>query len=256
VITILCHLNLNFGDLLNFPLFGHYLKGRKFQVSVWQHASFVDEIYLGIGTLPGFHLSREWFEGKKVTLLGTGTRYFDDKWEGLEWQGFTRGKLSEQKLGLPGMGDLGLLVDRVFPSKGKDDYTLIELDHLFVNGYSPTIPDVPNPRLLMTVRAVTSVGVHGTYKLIAKARYVITDRLHIACAAESAHVPWVIYDHGKGGLTAVPKKFEDWASVIGKEQFIVHDFKDVLKVEENTDFETSEKQKSELEKALYENISG
>jgi len=255
VIHIICHLNLNFGDLLNFPLFYHYVRGAK--ISVWQFVQPLDEVYLGIGTLPDLHLTREWFEGKKVTLLGTGTRNFDDKWEGLNLQGFTRGTLSEKKLGLPGLGDLGLLIDRVFPRpKQKDDYTLIELDHLFINGVVPTISDVPNPKILLTIRAITTVGVSGVYKLIAGARYVVTDRLHIAVAAESAEVPWVIYDHQQGGLTSVPRKFEDWASTIGKEKFIIYDLRDVGMVEENTDFERSAKQKYELEKALYEAVSG
>jgi hypothetical protein len=258
MINILCHLNLNFGDLLNFPLFYHYIRGgHQCKVSVWQYANPIDDVYLGIGTLPDFHLPREWFEGKRVTLLGTGTRYFDKKWEGLDLRGFVRGTLSEKKLGLPGVGDMGLLIDRVFTRpKQRDDYTLVELDHLFALGISPIVRDIPNPKILPTVRAVTTVGISGVYKLIAGARYVVADRLHVAMAAESACVPWVIYDHQEGGLVSVPRKFEDWASTIGKEKFIIYDLRDVGKVEENTDFQRSANQKYELEKALYEAISG
>jgi hypothetical protein len=257
LITIVCHLNLNFGDLLNYPIFQHYVKGVKYRVIPWQALGDIDEVYLGIGTLPGFHLPREWFEGKKVTLLGTGTRYFDDEWGGLNWNGFVRGSLSEKKLGLPGIGDLGLLSDRVFTRpKQREDYTLVELDHLWINGVTPTVRDVPNPQMMQTVRAVATIGTYGIFRLIAGARYVVTDRLHFAITAESVGVPWVIYDHNQGGLPAVPHKFKDWTSTIGKEKFIIYDLDDTGIVEENTDFEKSSKRKYELEKALYENIFG
>ena len=253
MIKIGYRLNLNLGDLLNFPIFHYYLEDKQFLIISLEYLKKEKEIYLGIGTLPDLHLPYDWFRDKQVTLLGTGTRYFDQKWTGLNLKGFARGKLSEQKLGLPGLGDLGLLADRVFGRTDlKTDVTLAEFDHLIMTNHQLPQMDLPNIKLISTVRSIVTIGTMGIYKLIHTSRYVVTDRLHFAVLAEASEVPWVIYDHGEGGLTAVPQKFIDWASTIGKEKFVVTKPEDIGIVIENTDFEQSARQKDILEKALYE----
>ena len=244
---ILCfHHIQNYGDFLN-VMFFRKLFGREI--------CFVDcktiaeiprdtRVYMGVGTLIGYILPDDFFLGRKITFLGTGavarvrsTEFFR------QCNGFTRGPLSETVTGIAAGGDPFLLLDRVldFRRKQTDNSTAA-----FVNKYNRVFHlRLPKPTLHKSI-AHDVQAVFQIYEILAKSRYVVTDRLHIAVTAESMHIPWVLWNHRQGDLADHSEKFLDWAQGVKKAAFIVTQESDLSKVVENTDFEVSEMQKDAL----------
>jgi FkbM family methyltransferase len=225
----------NFGDLLNIPILRHYFGDIEFKNEIWPHS----RVLVGIGTLIGYIVPDEWYLDKDVTFLGTGSRDTGKKVD-LKAKGFVRGKLTEQKTGLPALGDIGILVDRIYN---------IDMERRGIG----VCLDKTDKRLSFGEYFTAWVGESDLYnvcKNIASREYVITDKLHVAVAAESYHVPWVLVNHGDKTLSRTPDKFRDWAEMIGKERFIIKDLDDWEIVKGNTDFTESEKQKVILDAEL------
>lgn len=244
---ILCfHHIQNYGDFLN-VMFFRKLFGREI--------CFVDckaiaeippdvRVFMGVGTLIGYILPDQFFRDRKITFLGTGavarvrsTEFFR------ACDGFTRGLLSETVTGIKAGGDPFILLDRVldFRRKEADDTTAA-----FVNKYNRVFHvQLPKPALYKSA-AQDAQSVAQIYEILAKSRYVVTDRLHIAVTAESMHVPWVLWNHRQGDLADHSEKFLDWAQQVKKADFIVTEEKDLSKVVQNTNFEVSESQKPRI----------
>jgi len=200
---------------------------------------------VGAGTLVGYTMPTEWYLDKDITFLGTGSRNAEEK-VNIPAKGFTRGKLTEEKTGIEALGDIALLIDRVYgvPTT-KRDKTGIVLDKTDKELQT----DLPN-QLCFTADGLSVSRLPEMYNRIAGCQYIITDRLHVAVVAESLHIPWVLWNHGDKTLSRTPHKFVDWAGMIGKERFVVEDIANIDTIKENTDFSASEKQKDILETAI------
>jgi len=244
---ILCfHHIQNYGDFLNVVYFRE-LFGRDICFVDCKAIAEVPpdvRVFMGVGTLIGYILPDHFFKGRKITFLGTGAvaRVRSTEFFGA-CNGFTRGPLSETVTGITAGGDPFLLLDRVlaFRRKQTEDSTAA-----FVNKYNRVFHlRLPKPTLhKSTVHGFQ--GITEIQQILAKSRYVVTDRLHIAVTAESMHIPWVLWNHRQGDLADHSEKFLDWAQGVKKARFIVTEEKDLSKVVENTDFEVSEAQKDPL----------
>lgn len=235
----------NYGDLLNIPIFKHYCGAEVLPYQQMEDGKG----FMGIGTLAGYVIPDEWFDNREITFLGTGG--VGTKLKG-KHKGFARGEISAAKLGVPCVGDVGLLIDRVFNGEiARVDRTAVVLDKTPVAPLATRIftalseNDLPLPCAF----SAFNTSVPEVYGFIAKARYVITDRLHVATTAEALKIPWLIFNHGNGDLAKTPDKFLDWADTIDKGRFVVNPL-EVGLIKENTDFEKSEIQKDRLEKEL------
>jgi len=236
----------NFGDLLNVPILTHYLgEGVEFT-----HPAEIKpgrRIIVGIGTLVDYLTAPEWFIGKDITFMGTGSSKKDVKIN-IPAKGFVRGKLTEAKIGVKALGDIGILIDRVFGAPNTErDKTGIVLDKT-EKDVQIDLPDQDR----FTAQGISASQLLGVYLRIARCKYIITDRLHVASTAEALHIPWIIWNHGDGDLKRTPDKFADWAGMIGKERFVIKDMADFGIIKENTDFSASEEQKDILEAAIQE----
>jgi hypothetical protein len=253
---ILCfHHIQNYGDFLNIFFFRKLFGEEVCFVDCKTIATIPPDVrvFMGIGTLIGYILPDHFFNGRKITFLGTGAvarvrsnEFFHT------CSGFTRGLLSETVTGIKAGGDPFLLLDRLldFRRKETEDTTAA-----FVNKYNRIFHvQLPKPTLFKS--AVQDIqGVLQIYEIMAKARYVVTDRLHIAVTAESMHVPWVLWNHRQGDLADHSEKFLDWAQHVKKADFIVTEEKDLSKVVQNNNFEISEGQKPQLLELLRNTVN-
>lgn len=240
----------NYGDFLN-VLFFRKLFDREICFIDCKTIAEVPpdvRVFMGVGTLIGYILPDRFFKGRKITFLGTGavarvrsTEFFR------ACNGFTRGLLSQTVTGIRAGGDPFLLLDRVLDFRRKD---IDDCTAAFVNKYNRVFHvKLPKPALHMsTVR--DAQGITAVYEVLARSRYVVTDRLHIAVTAESMHVPWVLWNHRQGDLADHSEKFLDWAQQVGKAEFVVTEEGDLSKVTQNTNFEVSEGQKDSLLETL------
>lgn len=244
----------NFGDCFNLSVMP-YLFGDDCHLYHWRGLP-EGKIYLGLGTLVDYMIRLGWLRDRDVTLLGTGTNNFGTP-AGKEFKGFARGELSAKRLGVKAVGDLGILMERVYGvSSGKDDRVLFTLGEKkttedmddYLKGLAPVCPYDCNV-------AMSIGGAIGTYRDIATSKYIVTDKLHYAVAAEASRIPWVIYNHREGTLFEQPLRYYDWADMIGKSKFIIDDLSHVGIIEDNTNFDRSEQQKDELERSVKELIS-
>jgi len=236
----------NFGDLLNIPILKHYFGGGLKFLTI-NEIKPKSKVLVGAGTLIGYTMPTDWYLDKDITFLGTGSRNAEEK-VSIPAKGFTRGKLTEGKTGVKALGDIGILIDRVYGVPDtKRDRTGIVLDKTD----KEVQVDLPNPdRFTAHKLAVTQLP--EMYNRIAGCQYIITDRLHVAVVAESLHISWILWNHGDKTLSRTPDKFVDWAGMIGKERFVIEDIANLSIIKENTDFSASEKQKDTLESAIQE----
>lgn len=236
----------NFGDLLNVPLLNYYFEDSLDFVSCKEAGT--GKVLMGLGTLIDYIIPLEWFENREVVFLGTGSARPERHFTGAAG-GFVRGKLTEAKMGVKGLGDLGILIDRIygFPThKRKQTGMVIDKsgeDNLVVK------TNLPEPKML-TAYCKNVMQVRDLYDALAECDFIITDRLHVATTAEAIETPWLLWNHRRGDLIQTPDKFLDWAGMIGKERFVVDDLANVNIIYENTDFQRSKEQKQVLEDTL------
>jgi len=236
----------NFGDLLNIPLLNYYLDDTPEFISCKDVKP--GKVFMGLGTLIDYIIPLEWFNDKQVTFLGTGSAQKERIFTG-HAGGFVRGKLTEAKMGIKALGDLGILIDRIygFPARKRNE-TAVVIDK---SGESKlTInTSLPEPRMLTAV-CHNIMQIRDFYDALVSYDFILTDRLHVATTAEAVETPWIIWNHGRGDTAQTPDKFLDWAGMIGKERFIIDDLSQIDIIYENTDFTKSKEQKEILEDAL------
>lgn len=241
---IVMHPIPNYGDLINIPLLTHYLKATRF--TTYHKIPVGEKAIIGCGTLIDYIIPAKWFQERECTFVGTGANLFHQPIR-IKGKGFVRGWLSHQKTGLRPLGDIGLLVDRVFrPSPIKTGKTLLVIDKYLGEVESPLFEGAE----LGSLFPVSIPDLEAVFQKISEASHVITDRLHIAMTAEALGIPWVIWNHGKGDIAQTPYKFIDWAGTIGKERFCISRVEDLEIMETNTHFFISLKQKEALEEEL------
>jgi hypothetical protein len=235
----------NYGDALNIVVFPHFLGDIDF--IKYDEVQPGSTVFIGIGTLIGYIISKkiwqEWdYLGIVPICLGTGGIEYEDRI--ILKEGFVRGPLTASKTGLPAKGDPAMLLEDIWSARRQPDgSTLVIVDKSTL--------DVPNAKsLTATIDSIENIK--QLYNEIAKASYIITDRLHVATTAESLGIPWVIYKHGRGDISKTPDKFLDWATPLRKMKFIVENRDDIGIIEENIDFNESTQQKVELRKCLNE----
>lgn len=243
---VVIHHIINFGDLLNVPLLNYYF-GDSLEFVSYKEVG-TGKVFMGIGTLIDYIIPLEWFNNRKVVFLGTGSARMERHFIGSA-KGFVRGKLTEAKMGVRALGDLGILVDRIygFPArKRKQTAVVIDksgLDNLVIK------TGLPEPKM-MTAYCKNIMHVRDLYDALTECDFVITDRLHIASTAEAVETPWLIWNHQRGDTAQTPDKFLDWAGMIGKERFVIDNLDNVDIIYENTNFTRSREQKQILEDTL------
>lgn len=252
MVGLVWYKTINYGDYLNWIIPSLFTGG--FTLCHWGNAPEGETLYLGIGTLVDYIIPVEWFKKRDVILLGTGTNNFDKPFDA-KVRGFARGRLSGRRLGVDGVGDLGILIDRLFADKvERKDYLLLTFSNLKVTeDIISSVKDIARPRPYDATVGLVGYGIAGIYNAIAGSRYVVTDKLHSAMTAEATKTPWVIYDHPEVFLRHGPR-FQDWADTIGKSRFIISDLSQAHIIEENNNFEQSEKQKDKLIQRVKELI--
>ena len=236
----------NFGDLLNIPLLNYYFD----DMPEFESCKEVKpgKVFVGMGTLIDYIIPLDWFNDKQIVFLGTGSAQKEQNFTGPAG-GFVRGKLTETKMGVEALGDLGILIDRIygFPTKKRKQTAVVidksEESNLIIK------TTLPEPKML-TAYCKNIMQVRDFYDVVSSCDFIITDRLHVATTAEAIQTPWVIWNHGRGDLAQTPDKFLDWAGMIGKERFIIDDLSNINIIYENTDFTKSKEQKEILEDAL------
>lgn len=246
---------MNYGDSFNLSVMP-YLMGDRCQLFHWRATPSNIPVYLGIGTLIDYMIRLGWLRGREVILLGTGTNNFGTP-IGMSFGGFARGKLSAERLGVDAVGDLGILVDRVYgkPTKRDERLLLTMGEKHITNDIVDSLKCIsPNIARCDANVAMALGGARGTYEAIATSQYIVTDKLHYAMTAEAVGIPWLIYHHHEGTLFEQPLRFNDWADMIGKSQFIISDLSQADIIKENNNFDRSEKQKDELEQRVRDLI--